>query len=103
MTLLTINEKVVIRVLENAAMIYRDLPTERPGEASEFRAALDLAIAVIKARPVHREAAGIDPVIVQPGFKVIAGGARPRKKKGPAEAATSPSHGSTKSPARKTA
>lgn len=96
MTLLTINEKVVIRVLENARMIYGDLPTERAGEASEFRAALDLAIAVIKARPVHRDAAGIDPVIIQPGLKVIKGAARPSKKKSSAKVAALPSDGSTK-------
>jgi hypothetical protein len=79
MTEPTINEKVIVRILENAGRIYGDLPVERAGEAREFRAALDLAIAVIKARPVHRKAKGKNPEIRQPSLRVMNGKAsRPR-------------------------
>lgn len=98
MTLTTITERVVIRLLNHAAMIYGDLPTERPGEASEFRAVLDLAIGIIKARAAHRAAAENHQ-----NLKLVAGGGRQRQKKGPAATAIAPDHGFTASPERKIA
>ncbi|MBY5797774.1 hypothetical protein [Rhizobium leguminosarum] len=92
---ITINERVVIRLLNAAARLYEDLPVERPAEAKEFRQALDMVIAIIEARPVHRAATGIDPVIDQPPkLKMIPGKARRTERKGPATAPTVPSHGS---------
>ncbi|PZU18943.1 MAG: hypothetical protein DI589_22950 [Shinella sp.] len=90
---LTISEKVVCRLLEAAWSHYLTLPPERQGEAFEFRRKLDEVAAVVKMRPAHRAAQEAEEALQ---LKVIAGGARPRKQKGPAEAATSPSHGSTK-------
>lgn len=87
MSLPTITERVVIRLLNHAVMIYGDLPIERPGEPAEFRAVLDLAVGMIKARAAHRAAAE-----TLENLKLVAGGVRPRKKKGPAKAATLPSH-----------
>lgn len=54
---LTINEKVVCRLLEAAWSAYLTLPAERRDEAMEFRRRLDEAAAVVKMRPVHRSAA----------------------------------------------
>lgn len=98
MTIPAITENVVIRLLNAAGMIYRDLPTERPGEASEFREVLDLAIGIIKARAAHRAAAE-----QHINLKLVAGGTRPRQKKGPAATAIAPDHGFTESPERKIA
>ncbi|NKK71412.1 hypothetical protein GFM13_13705 [Rhizobium leguminosarum bv. viciae] len=85
---ITINERVVMRMLNAAARLYEDLPVERPAEAKEFRQALDMVIAIIEARPVHRAAAGIDPVIDQPTLKMIPGKARSIKRKSPISAGT---------------
>lgn len=90
MSLPTITERVVIRLLNLAVMIYGDLPIERPGEASEFRAVLDLAVGIVRARAAHRAAAE-----TLENLKVVAGGGRSRSKKGSATAPTVPSHGST--------
>lgn len=83
MTLQTVTEKVVIRMLNAVALIYGDLPVERPGEPAEFRAVLDLAIGIIRARAAHRAAAE-----TLADLKLVAGDGRPRKKKGPASGAT---------------
>ncbi|NML73068.1 hypothetical protein HHL25_02905 [Rhizobium sp. S-51] len=98
MTLQTVTEKVVIRMLNAAALIYGDLPIERHGEPAEFRAVLDLAIGIIRARAAHRAAAEQHVKL-----KLVAGGARPRKQKGPAATAIAPDHGSIVSPERKIA
>ncbi|MBW8319258.1 MAG: hypothetical protein K0M47_07880 [Rhizobium sp.] len=98
MTAPSVVERVVIRILENARMIYRDLPIERPGEASEFFAVVDLAIGIIKARAAHRAAAELHVKL-----KLVAGGTRLRKKNGPAATAIAPDHGPAKTSERKIA
>lgn len=94
----SITENVVIRMLNAAGMIYGDLPIERPGEPTEFRAVLDLAIGIVRARAAHRAAAQ-----QHVNLQLVAGGARPRKQKGPAATAIAPDHGFTESPERKIA
>ncbi|MGO7331744.1 hypothetical protein [Rhizobium leguminosarum] len=85
---ITINERVVIRLLNAAARLYEDLPDQRPAEAKEFRQALDMVIAVIEARPAHRAAAGIDPEIDQLKLKMIPGKARRVERQSPISAGT---------------
>ena len=51
---LTINERVVCRMLEAAWSAYLTLPAERQDEAMEFRRKLDEVTAVVKMRPARR-------------------------------------------------
>lgn len=54
---LTINERVVCRMLEAAWSAYLLLPAERRDEAMEFRRKLDEVAAVVKMRPALRSLA----------------------------------------------
>ncbi len=57
---LTINERVVCRMLEAAWSAYLTLPAERTDEAMEFRRKLDEAAAVVKMRPAQRTATEVE-------------------------------------------
>lgn len=75
---LTINERVVCRMLEAAWSAYLTLPAERPDEAMEFRRKLDEAAAVVKMRPAQRTATEVER-LKDADYRLMRGHNRPRE------------------------